>query len=254
MFLGAPLSLLIVKTKTVRVSDGTTPLLPPKTTWSSAYTGVYVRLQRDPYIIAMFPLMFASNYYLPYEFNDINLTRFNVRTRALNVILFYSGGILGAYSAGLTLDVKLISRRSRTLLAVFTLLAVSTAAFAAAYLWQGSVSREDTESIGFPLIDCTDAEYLAPLLLFLWFGFSHFVLQNCIYWFISMLAEGSTAGSASDFAGFFKSLQAAGAALSWRISNEQYSFNTNLVTAWVMVAVSLLLVTPMLLLRIGNKR
>lgn len=221
MFLAVPVSLLLVPSETVLRSDDTVVKIPGSRTWMGTLLNLARRLRSDPHIIAFFPIFFVSSYYLPHQFNDINLATFNIRTRALNVILFYAAGVPGAYAAGYVLDTKYLRRSVRIKLSLVILIALFVGIWGGAYAWQAPVTRHETENPRFHLIDCTDSTYIGPMFLFLAFGFVHFVFQNAIYWYMAVLADSSATTSAADFAGFIKSLQAVGAAVAWRLSNLQ---------------------------------
>ena len=45
-------------------------------------------LWNDLYVILLFPIFFASNWFYTYEFKDVNLVQLNTRTRALNSTLY----------------------------------------------------------------------------------------------------------------------------------------------------------------------
>ncbi|KAK5628334.1 hypothetical protein RRF57_004049 [Xylaria bambusicola] len=253
MALGIPLSLLILNIKHVVRSDGSQATLPGTVaSWSGAFRNFFKRLVTDPHIIALFPMMFVSNFYLPYMFNDINLLRFNVRTRALNVVLFYTVGIPGAYFAGYVLDFKRLSQASRVKVGLAQLFVLFGAIFGGAYAWTDGTTRADTAAPNFHLIDCTERSFIAPIFLFLSFGFVHFVFQNSVYWFMTVLADRSSTAATSDFSGFFKSLQAVGAAISWRVSNEALAFNVDLAISAVLVLVAIVIAAPVMILRTRN--
>jgi hypothetical protein len=253
MAIAVPASFAIIKTENVVRSDkSTVAIVDPPTSWNSAIVKFFQRLRSDPYIIAIFPMLFVSNFYLPYQFNDVNLANFNIRTRALNVIIFYTAGIPGAYLAGLLLDLRFLSRRFRARVAIVTLLALFMAMWGGAYAWQRGVTREETNSPTYKLIDCTSKKYIGPIFLFFAFGFVHFVFQNCIYWFLAALADSSSTAAPADFAGFFKSLQAVGAACAWRVSNAELPFMVDLAVSWGLVVCSIVVAAPVLMAKIKN--
>ncbi|KAH9909730.1 hypothetical protein F4778DRAFT_789047 [Xylariomycetidae sp. FL2044] len=246
--LGILLSMFVVKVEAAVRSDNSRPTLPPSVkSFNMALYSFLNRLRADPSIIALFPMMFASNIYLPYVFNDINLTHFNFRTRALNVMIFYAAGIPGARSAGSVLDIRRLSQRTRLIIGIFGLFLFFNAVFVGAYAWQRGSDRADTEEIGFHLIDCTEMEFVPALFLIQAFGFTHFVFQSTIYWFMALLSDKSETASASDFSGFYKSLQGVGLAVAWAMSNKELSFNTDLAIRWGFVIGSVFIATPVLL-------
>lgn len=173
MAISIPMSCAIVSSERVVRANKSAVLLIDPPSWNSAIIKFFQRLRSDPYIVATFPMLFASNFYLTYLFNDINLANFNIRTRALNVILFYAAGVPGAYLSGIVLDISALSRRSRARIALSTLLVLFMAIWGGTYAWQRKVTRQETGSLDFQLMDCTSSAYVGPIFLFVGFGFVH---------------------------------------------------------------------------------
>lgn len=189
MGIAVPLSFGIISPERVVRSDKSTVLLMALPSWNTAIIKFFRRLRSDPYIVAMFPMFFVSNFYLTYLFNDINLANFNIRTRALNVILFYAAGVPGAYLSGLVLDLRVLRRRFRARIAILMLLVLFMALWAGTYAWQRIKTRHETSSVGFQLIDCSDVAYTGPMFIFVGFGFVHFIFQVSTYWFLGALVS-----------------------------------------------------------------
>ena len=82
--LGTVLSLLLCEAKAVKRSDGSPVSLQQSPTWKSEVLGLRDTLKHDTYIVLLFPMFFASNFFYPYQFNTFNLTTFKIRTRSLN--------------------------------------------------------------------------------------------------------------------------------------------------------------------------
>jgi hypothetical protein len=252
MGIAIPVSLGIISAERVVRSDKSAVILIDPPSWNTAVIKFFQRLRSDPYIVAMFPMFFVSNFYLTYLFNDINLGNFNIRTRALNVILFYVTGVPGAYLSGVVLDLSVLSRRSRARIAIFMLFVLFMAVWAGTYAWQRNKTREETSGVGFQLIDCADVAYIGPIFIFIGFGFVHFIFQVCIYWFLGALADSSSTAAPADFAGFFKSLQSVGAACAWRVGNEKLPLLVDLGVSWGLVIGSLVVTIPVIMGRIKD--
>jgi len=252
MGIAIPVSFGIISDERVVRSDKSIVILIDPPSWNTAVIKFFQRLRGDPYVVAMFPMFFFSNFYLTYLFNDINLANFNIRTRALNVILFYAAGVPGAYLSGVVLDLSVLSRRERARVAIFMLLAVFMAVWAGTYAWQRNQTRQETSSVGFKLIDYADVAYIGPIFIFIGFGLVHFMFQVCIYWFLGALADSSVTAAPADFAGFFKSLQSFGAACAWRAGNKNLPFLVDLGASWGLVIGSLVVAIPVIMGRIKN--
>lgn len=249
---GFLVALFICNGKQIERSDGSRVVLPSNLSWAHEIRNLLGRLKTDTYIIALFPLFFSSNYFFPYQLNDINLAVFNVRTRALNNTLFWASEIPGAYAAGCTLDINFLSRPARTKVALIGLLAIVMTIWGGGYAWQLNYTREQTAAPDFVKVDLTDSAYIAPMFLMIAYGFFDGVWQTSIYWFMGALADNSPTASVADFAGFFKSLQSVGAAIAWRANNVKSPFVVDLVVTWAILAGSLLCAAPMLISKIKD--
>ncbi|KAG1775738.1 hypothetical protein EV702DRAFT_413834 [Suillus placidus] len=59
-------------------------------------------------------MFFASNYFYTWLFNDYNGTLFNIRTRSLNNLVYWTAQIFGSFFVGhFVLDLKRFRRRLR---------------------------------------------------------------------------------------------------------------------------------------------
>ena len=124
MFLGAVLAWFLVDASRIVRADGSRVILMKHPTWQSEVYGLWEVLLSDSYVVLLFPMFFASNWFYTYQFNDVNLARFNIRTRALNNTLYWLSQILGAYIFGYALDISSVRRSVRAkaaLVALFTI-------------------------------------------------------------------------------------------------------------------------------------
>jgi hypothetical protein len=69
--------------------------------------------EAETYIILLFPMFFTSAWCSPYQINDVNLAKFNIRTRSLNNTLGGLSTIPGALLFGYALDQIRFRRRVR---------------------------------------------------------------------------------------------------------------------------------------------
>jgi hypothetical protein len=178
--LGTILSLLLCEAKGVRRSDGTPVSLPQTPTWKSEMLGLSETLKHDTYILLLFSMFFASNFFYPYQFNNFNLATFNIRTRSLNNTLYWLAEIGGSYLAGYALDSTRIRRSLRARIATGVLFVLVFIVWTGAYVWQWS--RPQTKDSDASKMDFTDADYVGPMLLYLSFGLFAAVWQTCFYW------------------------------------------------------------------------
>lgn len=80
--------------------------------WKTEIIGMYETFMLEPYVVLLFPMFWASNWFYTYQFNTVNGAKFDVRTRSLNSVLYWSAQIVGAGIMGVCLDIH-IRRRTK---------------------------------------------------------------------------------------------------------------------------------------------
>lgn len=185
--MGACLAWTLVDAKHVIRMDGSRIILQRNPTWKSEILGLWETLFTDAYILCLFPMFFASNWFYTYQFNGVNLARFNLRTRALNNILYWIAQIIGATVFGFALDYPGLRRTTRAVVAWIILLALTFAVWGGGYDFQRSYTRaqmpEGIENDEFKM-DWTDAGYIGPMFLYFFYGFYDAAWQTCVYWYL----------------------------------------------------------------------
>lgn len=125
MFLGAVLALSLVDARHIVRADGSRVILMKHPTWQSEIYGLWEVFRSDSYIVLLFPMFLASNWFYTYHFADVNLARFNIRTRALNNTLYWSSQIVGAGVFGYALDTTFARRSVRAKTALVVLFVIT---------------------------------------------------------------------------------------------------------------------------------
>ena len=114
MVAGAVLAFFLVPPHQIVRKDGTrvAPVRHPSA--ASEIKGLYETLKSDYYILLLFPMFWASNWFYTYQQNCYNLYLFNLRGRAFNNIWYWLAQIIGAVLFGVILDnQRLGSRKMR---------------------------------------------------------------------------------------------------------------------------------------------
>lgn len=159
--------------------------------WQSELWGLWETFKTDSYILLLFPMFFASNWFYSYHFNGVNAAKFNTRTRALNNVLYYLMQIAGAYIFGYALDKKSISRTMRAKAAWVALFVLTFAIWGGGYAFQKGYTRAlvnkgadtpDDPTDDYHKLDWTDSGYGGPLFLYMCYGFYDAAWQTCVYW------------------------------------------------------------------------
>lgn len=177
-FLGACLSWTLTDAKHVVRRDGSKIILMKHPTWQSELLGLWETLRSDSYIVLLFPMFFASNWFYTYQFQDVNLALFNIRTRALNSTLYWLAQILGAAVFGFALDSPNIRRTTRAKVAWLVMFLLTFGVWGGGYVFQKKYTRDRREF----LYDWTSQGYVGPMFLYISYGFYDAAWQTCVYW------------------------------------------------------------------------
>ena len=170
-FIGLCLAWCLVDARHVVRADGSRVVLMKHPSWRTELLGLWEVFRSDTYIILLFPMFFASNFFYTYQFNDVNLARFNTRTRALNNVLYWTSQIIGAFVFGYALDVKGVKRSVRAKAALAALLTVTMAVWGGGYAWQKQYTRAETSPDDSPRLDWSSHGYVGPMFLYMFYGF-----------------------------------------------------------------------------------
>ncbi|KAK4570326.1 hypothetical protein LTR86_002406 [Recurvomyces mirabilis] len=249
-FLGACLAWSLCDAKKVVRSDGSRVILMQHPSWKSEFLGLWETLRSDPWIMLLWPMFFASNWFYTYHFSDVNLAQFNTRTRALNNTLYWSSQIFGAATFGLALDSKRFSRPMRAKIAWVALFVITMAIWGGGYAFQKGYTREMVAAKTYVKMDWTTKGYVGPMFLYMFYGFYDAAWQTCIYWFMGAMTNNSR--KLANYAGFYKGIQSAGAAIIWRLDGipNAPSYMALFGSCWGLLAGGLLIAAPVMLLRI----
>jgi MFS family permease len=250
MALGAVLAWFMVDSKNVERSDGSHVIVMKQPSWSSELLGLLQCLRTDYYIIAFFPMFLASNWFYTYQFNDVNLAKFDVRTRALNNTLYWTAQIVGAYIFGYALDFKGLRRTVRAKVALVVLFLVTMAIWGGGYAFQRGFTRDSQALDDADKYDFTSHGYIGPMFLYFFYGFFDAAWQTCVYWFMGSLTNNSR--KLANFAGFYKGIQSAGAAIVYGLDNAGISYMSMLASNWGLLAGSLVIAAPVILFKVTD--
>jgi hypothetical protein len=252
--IGAVLAWTLVDTKKVIRDDGSRIILMKNPTWQTELYGLYSTFKTDTYILVLFPMFFASNWFYTYHFNDVNGAKFSTRTKALNNTLYYIMQIVGAFIFGYALDNDRIRRTIRARIAWVALMILTFAIWGGGYAFQKGYNRAETSDKNYTgLLDFkrTPRAYIGPMFLYMFYGFYDAAFQTCVYWYMGALTNNSR--KLANFAGFYKGIQSAGAAIMWSLDGVyNVPFMTMFALCWSILAASLVIGLPVILWKIRD--
>ncbi|QYS98639.1 hypothetical protein H0G86_005809 [Trichoderma simmonsii] len=247
--LGTVLAMVICNADRIIRDDGSKVILMKHPTWRSEILGLWEVLRTDAYIIALFPMFLASNWFYTYQFNDFNLARFNVRTRALNSLIYWCSQILGACIWGSLLDVSSFSRKTRARAGLVALFVITMGLWGGGYAFQMTYDRESA-ILQDNTLDWTSSNYGGLAVLYLFYGVFDSIWQTYTYWILGALSNNSR--KLTILAGFYKAIQSAGAAIVYRLDALKMPYMSIFASTWALCAAGLVFAAPVIWTKITN--
>ncbi|KAI0317919.1 MFS general substrate transporter [Amylostereum chailletii] len=230
-------------------TDGTKVTTPRQPSWKTEIYGLYVALRLDPLIVLLFPMFFASNWFYTYQFNDYNAALFDIRARSLNNLVYWLAQIVGSISIGLLLDQAQWPRRVRAFAGWLVLLVLVFVVHTWTYFYQKDYTRESIPPDSQKL-DIYDDGYLPRIWLFVFCGILDSMWQTTAYWMMGAMSNDPA--KLAYFAGFYKSIQSAGAAGIWRADAVKIPYMNIFLSTWALLVAGLVFALPMIYLRVKN--
>ena len=189
-------------------ADGTKVATPHHPSWKKEFIGLWVALETDPYIVLLFPMFFASNYFYTWQFNDYNAALFSIQGRALNNTVYWVAQIFGSLSIGILLDQRQLRRRVRAFIAWGILFFMVFVVHIWSYFYQKSVLFCDQKSQRFYIdifgfrdysretippeaqkMGIHDSGYVPRILLYILCGVLDAMWQTTSYWLIGAMSN-----------------------------------------------------------------
>ncbi|KAH7134780.1 major facilitator superfamily domain-containing protein [Dactylonectria estremocensis] len=253
MFIGAVLALFLCDADKIIREDHTKVIVMKNPSWKTEIIGLWETLRDSPWILLLFPMFFSSNIFYTYQNNGMNGAFFNVRTRALNNLLYWLAQIIGAFIFGHALDFSKVRRSLRAKASLVVLFVLTFAIWGGGYAWQKQqVSRKEAKTEGFVTVDWTDGGklFIGPMFLYFFYGFFDAAWQTCMYWYMGALSNNGR--KAANLAGFYKGIQSAGAAIFWRLDGLGKPYDTIFGATWGCLAASIIIGAPVIFMRIKD--
>ncbi|KAF8480765.1 MFS general substrate transporter [Russula ochroleuca] len=230
-------------------TDGTKVTTPHQPSWKTEIYGLYVALRTDPLIVLLFPMFFASNWFYTWQFNDYNAALFNIRARSLNNLVYWNSQIIGSVSIGLLLDQHQFRRRARAFAAWSILLVFVLIVHIWAFFYQRTYTRQSIPPYASKM-DIYDKGYAGHIFLYIFCGLLDSMWQTTAYWMMGAMSNDPA--RLAYFAGFYKSIQSAGAAGVWRADAMKVPYMNLFLSTWALLVAGLVFSLPMIHLRVKD--
>ncbi|KAF3919339.1 hypothetical protein ABW21_db0202980 [Orbilia brochopaga] len=243
---GAVLALFLLDSKKIIRKDGSKVIAVQQPTWKSELLGLWEVLKTEPWILLLFPMFFSSNYFYSYQFNEYNLPRFTTRTRPLNSLLYWLSQIIGAGFMGYALDTTYLTRITRARVGFVFVFLMTLAVWGGGYAFQKNYTRQNVANI--PTLDWVSNGYGGPLFLYMCYGLYDAIWQTYVYWIMGALSNNSR--KLAIYAGFYKGIQSAGSAVSFRLDSLKIPYINMFGSCWGLLLGSMICASPLIFFRI----
>lgn len=238
MALGAVGACFLLPPHKVQKSDGTMVEFQEVPSVMEEVKGALSVVNHRAMLILLIPFV-SSNWFYTYQFNGYNLNIFTTRTRGFNSAIYWAAQMVGSYGLSLTLDRRSWTRRKRGLVSLLITVCTINLAFALGcvvqYAYHGGFERAHPPD--WIPIDFTESARAAfPIIVYILYGLGDAMWQTYAYWVMGSIA-GSDTRLCARFAGFYKGVQSAGAAIAWGIDLKA-AYKPQFWVCWVMVIIS----------------
>ncbi|KAJ5935300.1 DUF895 domain membrane protein [Penicillium verhagenii] len=253
MFIGALLALCLCNANDIIREDGTRVILMKNPSWQSELIGLWETLRFEPYVVLLFPMFFASNWFYVYQQNGVNSAHFNTRTKALNSLLYYLAQIVAAAIWGVLLDIQSVKRSFRAKVTWAVLFVLTMAIWGGGYAYEKTYTRDTVNTTLHPDFKPTDWStpgYVGPMFLYIFYGFYDAAWQASLYWFMGALSNSGR--RSANYVGFYKGIQSVGAAIVNNLDSRKLSFKKEFISNWVLLSVSLVVAAPVIFMKIRD--
>ncbi|CDK25878.1 unnamed protein product [Kuraishia capsulata CBS 1993] len=244
--IGAILAFFLLPVRAVKRSDGSRIIAQKYPSLKTELLELLHILVKEPWIMLLFPMFFSSNWFNSYQMSDFNAGRFNIRTRSLNSLLYWFMQMVGSTCIGFILDLPYFSRKVRARYGWGIVFCITMLIWGLGYLFERTYTR--TSVLDMTPIDFKDGAYIGPMFLYMFYGFYDAVWQTFSYWTMGALTNSSR--KAAVYAGFYKGMQSAGAAIAWRLDSLNKPYRTMWASSWGILCGSLVFAIPVIFFRI----
>ncbi|PGH01138.1 hypothetical protein AJ79_08009 [Helicocarpus griseus UAMH5409] len=196
-------------------------------------------------VLCILPLFFCANVFYSYQQNNVNGTTFNIRTRSLNSALYWMAQMFGGLLMGELLDIKFFNRRQRAWLGWAVLMVTGMVIWGGGYAFQKWEDKRMAAGL-IQDIDYMDGKIATgPIFLYIFYGSYDALWQSYCYWLIGSMSN--SASITAILVGAYKTFQATGGAMAWRVNAIHASPMSQLGMDWGLCIGALVVAIPSVL-------
>ncbi|KAB5529014.1 major facilitator superfamily domain-containing protein [Coniochaeta sp. 2T2.1] len=215
MCLGTPFALLLPTTSKVQRNDGRKVVIKKAPSIWKEFR-ILGKLLKNPTVIALGPLMLYAQWFLSYQW-QFNYTYFTVRSRALNSMMFYFGGLIASMSLGWFLDWDKLPRQTRAKIGFFVVLITSGTSWILAQAVQANYIKTK------PTLDWGEPGFGLGCFLFMLWGVSDPLVTTYKYWIAGTLTN--NINEATFLAALINSVGGLGSTFGFVVSKMKTNYN-----------------------------
>jgi hypothetical protein len=193
-------------------------------------------------VACMLPLFFCANVFYSYQQNNVNGMTFNIRSRSLNGALYWIAQMFGGLLIGIILDLPFFNRPTRARLGWVFLLTTGMAIWGGGYAFQKWQDRRIAAGHKQDIDYTSGSISTGPIFLYIFYGAYDALWQGFCYWLIG--TESNSTARAAVLVGAYKTFQATGGAMAWRINALKVSPMKQLAMNWSLSMGALAIVLP----------
>lgn len=203
---------------------------------------IVIRTMASWRVACMLPLFFCANVFYSYQQNNVNGMTFNIRSRSLNGALYWIAQMLGGLFIGVILDLPFLTRPMRARVGWVVLFVTGMAIWGGGYAFQKWQDRRLAAGLK-QNVDYTQGSIsTGPIFLYIFYGMYDALWQGYCYWLIG--TESNSTSRAAILVGSYKTFQATGGAMAWRINALHKSPMSQLGMNWGLSMGALAIVIP----------
>lgn len=241
MLLGWGLGLFICSPKRIRLAQLHAAVEKEKHSLRGT-TEIVIRTLASWRVACMLPLFFCANVFYSYQQNNVNGMTFNIRSRSLNGALYWIAQMLGGLFIGVILDLPFLSRPVRARVGWAVLLVTGMSIWGGGYAFQKWQDRRLAAGLKQDVDYTQSSISTGPIFLYIFYGMYDALWQGYCYWLIG--TESNSTSRAAILVGAYKTFQATGGAMAWRINALHKSPMSQLAMNWGLSMGALAIVIP----------
>ncbi|KIJ50116.1 hypothetical protein M422DRAFT_245919 [Sphaerobolus stellatus SS14] len=209
---------------------------PPESylTWKQqlqAFTKVYSNWR----IMILIPMFYCANIPYYYQQNSVNGATFTIRSGSLNSALYWLAQVFGGLFIGCVLDIPSLRRSNRAKLGWVIAFVLTFAIYGGGFAFQKWADQRPKSFLDFSDV----SEFVGPCFLYICYGMYDALFQSLCYWTMGALSNDPY--TIARYVTLYKTFQASGGAMAWRINALHKPAMTRCAMSWGLLAAALVI-------------